>query len=88
MSVNYRRDPETGKTFAFGGLIGVRTIDDRRTEREDFTKLLIRRAPEIHHNDHRLSPVEHLALEEDIWGSTAWSGVASDSEECGPRRWD
>jgi hypothetical protein len=43
----YLRDRETGKVYAFGGLIGVRTLDDQRSEREDFRALLERRAPEL-----------------------------------------
>jgi hypothetical protein len=42
----YRRD-ENGHVFADGGLIGNRTIDDARSEAEDFTKLLERRAGEL-----------------------------------------
>jgi DNA-directed RNA polymerase subunit M/transcription elongation factor TFIIS len=40
----YRRNPDTGKVYAFGGLIGARTLDDQRSEREDFDKMLERRA--------------------------------------------
>lgn len=46
----YRTDPETGKRYAFGGLIGNRTIDDRRSERDAWDKLLETRAPELTHN--------------------------------------
>jgi len=61
----YRRD-ESGKVYAFGGLIGNRTIDDRRSERDAWDKMMVRRAAELPHR--RLSPMQHLALEEDIWG--------------------
>jgi len=62
----YRTDPKTGAKYAFGGLIGNRTIDDRRSERDRFERMLIRRSAELHRRG--LSPIQHLALEEDIWG--------------------
>jgi hypothetical protein len=44
MTVTYRTDPDTGRRYAWGGLIGCRGIDDRVSEREDFVKVLERRA--------------------------------------------
>jgi uncharacterized OB-fold protein len=43
----YRTDPETGRRYMFGGLIGNRTIDDRRSDREAFDQLMERRAGEL-----------------------------------------
>jgi hypothetical protein len=40
----YRRDPDTGAVFADGGIYGIRTIDDRRAEDEDWAKMMERRA--------------------------------------------
>jgi hypothetical protein len=40
----YRKDPETGHVYADGGIYGIRTLDDQRSEREDFKKMQIRRA--------------------------------------------
>ena len=46
--MQYRTDPLTGARYAFGGLIGVRTLDDQRSEREDFDKMLVRRGDITH----------------------------------------
>lgn len=44
----YRTDPATGKTYAFDPHpLGVHTLDDRRSERDAFDKLLERRASEL-----------------------------------------
>lgn len=43
----YRRDPDTGKVYAFAGLIGNRTSADRRSERDAFDTMLVRRASEL-----------------------------------------
>jgi hypothetical protein len=61
----YRRD-ETGKVYADGGIYGIRGIDDARSDREDFHKMMERRASELPRR--RLSPMERLAREEELWG--------------------
>jgi hypothetical protein len=50
-----RTDPLTGAKYVFGGLIGIRGIDDARSERDDWRKMLLRRAPELTHNRPRLT---------------------------------
>ena len=42
--MRYITDPTTGQVVAHGGLIGVRTLDDRRAEANDFDTMLERRA--------------------------------------------
>jgi hypothetical protein len=64
----YRRD-ETGKVYADGGFFGIRGIDDQRSQRESFDKLLIRRAAELRRR--HISPLQLLALEEDVYGFDA-----------------
>lgn len=66
----YRRDPETGHVYVFGGLYGCRTIDDRRSAREDFDKMLLRRAGELPQR-RRLTISQRLAIEEEVWGYDA-----------------
>ena len=56
----YRTDPETGKRYAFGGLIGNRTIDDRRTARDAFDALLVRRAGELPKRRLTARQVDHI----------------------------
>jgi hypothetical protein len=40
----YRCDPETGAVYAWGGVFGLRTVDDRRNAKQDFDRMLERRA--------------------------------------------
>jgi hypothetical protein len=76
----YRRD-ESGKLYAWGGWYGNRTVDDARSDRDDFNKMMERRASELPRR--RLSPLQRLALEEEIWGFD--SLVKRRSQECGIR---
>ena len=46
----YRRDPTTGAVFVFGGLIGNRTLDDRRSDAEAFQRTLENRADLFRHD--------------------------------------
>jgi hypothetical protein len=44
----YKRDPDTGAIYADGGIYdGGRSHDQARHDREDFQKMLERRAPEL-----------------------------------------
>ena len=62
----YRRDPETAAVFGSGGLIGNRTLDDRRADDLAFTRMVDRRLAEI--APRPVSGLQRDAIEESVWG--------------------
>jgi hypothetical protein len=67
MSSRYRTDPETGAKFAWGGVLGIRSFDDAREERESYERMLIRRADIL---APRRTFAQQLALERSVYETT------------------
>jgi hypothetical protein len=68
----YRRDPETGAVFAWGGVLGIRSADIAREERENHERMLIRRADIL---AKPLTFSQRLARERAIERELGWTGI-------------
>jgi hypothetical protein len=71
---SYRRDPETGTVYAWGGTYGIRAIDAERERKDDWNAMLLRRLPEQLAARLPVSIGRRLAIEQQLGWTRAVDG--------------